>query len=203
MATNQTSTSKTDRRVARTRALLRDALVALIQEKGYEQISVQNITDRANVNRATFYLHYKDKDELLLKSMKDVYDDLLARMGPFTLDDMGQGSRRMETITFEHVREYAGFYQVMLSDRGVAAFTAQILDYIAAVILKTCPVPQPGTVPPVPPEATAYYYAGAFVGLIIWWVKRGLPESVDTMVELLCQLDSHNADWAFGLPVTS
>ncbi len=71
-----TSTPKIDRRVQRTRQLLRDALMALIVEKGYDAISVQDITDHANVARPTFYLHYKDKEELLLSSVQEIYDDL-------------------------------------------------------------------------------------------------------------------------------
>ncbi len=55
-----------DRRVQRTRQLLQDALVSLIQEKGYEAVTVQDILDQANVGRSTFYAHFRDKEELLL-----------------------------------------------------------------------------------------------------------------------------------------
>ena len=59
--------SKTDRRIQRTRQSLRTALLELIKEKGYDAISIEEITERANVGRATFYLHYKDKEDLLLE----------------------------------------------------------------------------------------------------------------------------------------
>ncbi len=54
-----------DRRVQRTRKLLRESMMALILEEGYDAISIQDITDKANLGRATFYLHFKDKDEVL------------------------------------------------------------------------------------------------------------------------------------------
>ena len=58
--------SKTDRRVQRTRELLQKALIELIRERGYEAITIQNIVDRANIGRTTFYLHYNSKDELFV-----------------------------------------------------------------------------------------------------------------------------------------
>jgi AcrR family transcriptional regulator len=63
---------KKDRRVQRTNQLLRAALVSLIQEKGYENITVQNIIDRANVGRATFYAHFENKEHLLVSGFEDL-----------------------------------------------------------------------------------------------------------------------------------
>ncbi len=65
-----TDVKKVDRRIQRTRALLRDALMRLIIRKGYDEITIQDITDEANVARTTFYLHFADKDELLLGTMR-------------------------------------------------------------------------------------------------------------------------------------
>ena len=65
-------TKENDRRVRRTRALLRDALVTLILEKGYNAVTVQDIIDRANVGRSTFYAHFENKDKLLLSGFDDV-----------------------------------------------------------------------------------------------------------------------------------
>ena len=59
---------KVDRRIQRTRQLLEDALIALILEKGYDKITVQNIVDQANVGRSTFYSHFLDKDDLMENS---------------------------------------------------------------------------------------------------------------------------------------
>src|SRR5258708_5227750 len=61
-----------DRRVQKTRKFLHDALVSLIHEKSYETISVKEILDRANVGRSTFYMHFRDKDELLVSGMHDM-----------------------------------------------------------------------------------------------------------------------------------
>ena len=74
--------AKIDRRIVRTRQLLRDSLMSLILEKGYEAVTVQHITDQANLGRATFYLHYKDKEELLVISLESLFDELVKTMGP-------------------------------------------------------------------------------------------------------------------------
>src|SRR5688572_15483761 len=71
---------KVDRRIQRTRTLLRDALMRLIIRRGYDEITIQDITDEANVARTTFYLHFSDKDDLLFSTMRDVYEDLFARV---------------------------------------------------------------------------------------------------------------------------
>ena len=68
-----------DPRVVRTRQMLRDALVSLIAEKGFDALTVQDIADRATLNRATFYLHYQDKHELLINSLRDAIDNKCAR----------------------------------------------------------------------------------------------------------------------------
>ena len=67
--------TKIDRRVQRTRQALRNALLELIKEKGYDSISVEEITQRANLGRATFYLHYKDKEDLLVDEFNEIVNE--------------------------------------------------------------------------------------------------------------------------------
>src|SRR5207247_11310009 len=70
---------KTDRRVRRTRQLLQDALIAMVIEKGYDATTVQDIIDRANVGRATFYAHFADKQTLLTSRLEDLRGVLTER----------------------------------------------------------------------------------------------------------------------------
>ena len=130
---------KLDPRVVRTRQLLRDALVSLIEEKGFDALTVQDIADRAALNRATFYLHYQDKQDLLVKSLRDAIDELMADIGAST-DEHGQlvfdESPRPIKAVFEHVAQHARFYRVMMSAEGVPAFIAGVRDYMAEITLK-------------------------------------------------------------------
>ena len=77
---------KQDRRVQRTLKLLKEALIELILEKGYDSVTVQDITDRANLGRATFYFHYKDKDELLVEMLDEVVNELVEQIKKEPLD---------------------------------------------------------------------------------------------------------------------
>jgi len=76
-------TESLDRRQQRTRRLLKAALISLILERGYDDLTIQDITDRADVRRATFYLHYATKDELLAQVLAAMFDELVAQIGPW------------------------------------------------------------------------------------------------------------------------
>src|SRR5689334_7087645 len=107
-----------DRRARRTRIMLRDALVDLILEKGYEAITIQDITDRADLARATFYLHFKDKEDLLASSLEELYEELVARTR--TLERQGWiPDPPYSLIAFEHAQENANLYRVLLNGDGM------------------------------------------------------------------------------------
>ena len=140
-----------DRRVRRTRAALNEAILSLLLEKPYEAITIQAIAERADLNRATFYLHYGSKEELLVAALESQFDALVAQ-GPGASpeqpiwaveDDIRQ--------TLDYVAEHAALYKVLLSERGTAYLMNRIVDYIAAYsegeLRASLP---PGTVTAVP-----------------------------------------------------
>src|SRR5579863_9077562 len=102
---------KIDRRIQRTHELLREALMALIEERGYEPISIQDITDRANVSRTTFYLHFRDKDDLLFTTMEELYDNLVEHVHIAPLREASDINGMVDSSDFRHVAEYAKFYR--------------------------------------------------------------------------------------------
>src|SRR5579859_2428312 len=131
-------TKKIDRRIQRTHELLRDALMALIEERGYEPISIQDITDRANVSRTTFYLHFRDKDDLLFTTMEELYDNLVEQ-AVFAMPDkaLSNSDRGIVDATeFRHVAAHARFYRVMIGQQGSAAFVMRVQAYLARITLE-------------------------------------------------------------------
>ena len=96
-----------DRRVKRTRNLLGNALLELVQEKKFEQITIQDITDRADLNRATFYLHYGSKEELLANSLEGHFDALVEQITPLTLQKPIWENPEADEMVFAHVAEHA------------------------------------------------------------------------------------------------
>ena len=103
------ATKREDRRILRTRSALRDALVALILEHGYETITIQHIIDRANVGRSTFYAHYLDKDTLL----RDTLTELRAMLSRQQLEarerkgSLEQGQFAFSLGMFVHAESHA------------------------------------------------------------------------------------------------
>ena len=194
---------KVDPRVVRTRQMLRDALVAQIEEKGFDGITVQDITDRAGLNRATFYLHYHDKQDLLENSLRDAVDELMADLGAST---DGQGlltsdeSPRPITAVFEHVAQHALFYRVMLSAEGVPAFSAGVRDYMAEVTLRWLSALQPyPSQSRVPLEIVANSLSWSLLGVLIWWLEHDMPHPPDYMAEQFQQLITLDLRQVLGL----
>jgi AcrR family transcriptional regulator len=192
-----------DRRVRRTRAQLRDALLTLIHEKGFDAVSVQDITDRADMGRATFYLHFKDKEELLFESMREIYDELNTSIhhNQASLEHFMQAISSTDGDSalphgeypseFEHVRQHAAFYKMMFGKQGVASFIFNVREYLEQAVLDILrQMIPPNITPHMPLELVAAYMAGAELGVLNYWVQRDLPYSRDQMERwfvLLCR----------------
>lgn len=178
--------SKQDPRIERTIKLLGDALRELILEKGYDVLTVQDITDRANVSRTTFYLHFKDKDELLFSTMRQVYSDLMA--GFERRAASAQTLEELETLAcdasdYEHVAENADFYRTMLGKHGSAAFIQDILNYITDEMRVHMLEPAFAGVEdlPIPIEVVSAFTAGAEIGMMSWWLNNKLKYTPEQM----------------------
>lgn len=194
---------RVDRRIERTRALLRDALMALAVERPWESITVQDITDRANVNRATFYLHFRDKDELLLQSMIALYAELIGQYEHPDREQVlqsGDDSLFEDPSDFEHVARHASFYRAMLSNKGSAAFIVGVMEFLTQMYQDEVLRPLAGdTEPAVPLEFTAAFLAGAEIGVMRWWLHQQHAFSPDEMSKMMYQLSSRGINWALNI----
>ena len=194
---------KLDPRVIRTRQMLRDALVSLIAEKGFDALTVQDIADRATLNRATFYLHYQDKHELLINSLRDAIDELMADIGPTAANGqlVFDGSLRPIVGVFDHVAQHARFYRVMMGAAGVPAFIAGVRDYIAEITLQWLMVLQPAPEKSaVPLDIVANSLSWSLLGVLIWWLEHDLPHSPEYMADQFHQLMTLGVPQVLGLP---
>jgi AcrR family transcriptional regulator len=186
-----------DRRGPRTRRLLRDALIALILEKGYDAVTVQDITDRANLGRATFYLHFKNgKDQLLMSSLREMFDDLRARISPPSPD--------IRMVPFQHAFEYRDLYRVtLLSQQGTAAIVNGIREYLAGSMRERIDVLIGERQPLVPLDVLANYLAGAMISLISWWLKQESNYTAEQMADMYRQLSMPTINTVLGTSSTS
>jgi AcrR family transcriptional regulator len=200
-------TGKLDRRIQRTRRLLREALMRLITREGdgakrYDEITIRDITDEANVARTTFYLHFKDKDELLFQTMRDIYDTLVEHSEMDSTPDMFFSEREADSdgADFHHAAEYADFYRVMFGEDGSAAFNARVRDYMAAILQDELfdKLLSPGQ-ERVPAGMMSYAIAGAQIAVIKWWLDNDMPYSPQKMSYMLEMLLKRGLFWGMNI----
>src|SRR5579864_2817308 len=124
-----------DRRVARTRATLHQALIALILKQGYEAITVEDICAHANVGRSTFYAHYKSKEELHLSGMTNLRRQLIDRQrGSATLGPTGEQRLGFSLPMFEHARDHIDHYRAMAGHRGGAGALGHLRKLVSDMV---------------------------------------------------------------------
>ena len=174
-----------DRRIVRTRRMLRDALMALIAERGFDSISVQDITERADLRRATFYLHYKSKEELLLATLAELFEGVRQQLEALPPQPALGGKTNLEMfrVIYRHIADYRALYRAILEGQGSAQFSRYIRTYLAGHI-QLDDLPTPG----LPPEVLANYVAGAELALVTWWLESDMPYTPEHMAELTQRL---------------
>jgi AcrR family transcriptional regulator len=193
---------KPDRRVQRTRQALRTALLELIKEKDYDAISTEEITERANVGRATFYKHYKDKEDLLLEEFSEMANEKVQVLSeiPFSVWLQSEGTAESEgktsapplLILFEHIYENSELYYILLksekSSRVVERIRKIATEAIATFMqtkAKANPVPFHFK---VPIEFVAAFFSGALLSTIDWWLEEGMRHPPKEMTHLFQDL---------------
>lgn len=161
-----------DRRTLRTRAALRGALVALIEEYGWDEISVQDVCVRANVGRSTFYSHYPSKDALLVGGFEDLQSALQgqarasARSGkPCAPCANGFG---FVTGLIEHAYEQRKLFRGLIGRRSGYVVQQRFREMVLRLVTDELPP----TLGKLPREAVARWLSAAFVELLSWWVEQ-------------------------------
>ncbi|NWF69819.1 MAG: TetR/AcrR family transcriptional regulator [Chloroflexi bacterium] len=192
---------KIDRRVLRTRALLRDALIALILERGYDELTIQDITNKADLRRATFYLHYRDKEELLLATLAESFNTLVREMESLIGSDALAGKTQLAAflITFRHAEAQHRLYSVILNGQSGVVVAQHIREYLVRLLLGALHNTPPEQLA-LPAEVLAQYIAGAELALLTWWLNAGMPYSAQQMAEMTQRLILHGVADVLPLP---
>ena len=181
-----------DLRIRRTRKSLQEALIALTVEKGFSTITIRDITERAMVNRSTFYRHYLDKCDLLQQYIGEVYELLLIDRKEIVRLEGENTSRAVPAgllRLLKHVQQDAAFYRKMLGTDGDVGFTAdfrQNLEKRFQELARTQSVEDTKHLPPQ--ELRIQYVAHASVGAIVWWLENDLPCSAEQLTSWISQL---------------
>ncbi len=176
-----------DRRVERTRKLLQEALLVLIIEQGYDTLRIEDITERANLRRATFYMHYKDKEELLLSALSETFNRLAQETEHFAAADRLGGKTHYGAYltTFKHAEQNHTLYRNILNSQSGAVFARRIREYLAGLILQGLhQIPDLA----LPADVVANYIAGAELAMITWWLENDMPYPAEQVAQGVYQL---------------
>ncbi|MFF2446535.1 TetR/AcrR family transcriptional regulator [Neobacillus sp. NPDC058068] len=185
---------RTDPRVIRTQRLLKHALIDLMEERKFEQITVQDISDRASIKRVTFYLHYKDKNALLIQSIDDVLSELREQITkcisyPNDFEFRENEPHPSFIELFHQIAAQFPFYKALLVKNRVAYLTNGLLEIIHEFVSEGINQTEPDD-----NNLTANrdliikYVESAFLEVIIWWVENNMHYSEHEMAVQLMAL---------------
>jgi AcrR family transcriptional regulator len=173
---------KVDARVRRTRDALGDALVVLMQERAFESITVQDVLDRANVSRATFYTHYSDKDDLLMSDAEEFFEAI--SMGLSANNDPSDRVFPVQEF-FNHLIEAQRFVLALKAAGRLEANLELAKGHFARGIeRRLSEIPKGTRIPVEQRPAIAFAHAGALLSLMQWWIDRGMKEPAEEMDKL-------------------
>lgn len=172
-----------DRRVERTRRALRAALVELILERGWDAASVQDVCDRADVGRSTFYAHFADKEDLLIGGLEDLGKAI-------RLSSRGSNAERPLGFVrglIEHAEEQKRLFRAVIGKHGGEVVHRRFRELLMNLFREEL-----AALAVAPPRlaAAAHYLTGAFSELLTWWLESRNSLGAAELEELFRELSA-------------
>ncbi|WEK56328.1 MAG: TetR/AcrR family transcriptional regulator [Candidatus Cohnella colombiensis] len=197
-----------DLRVIRTKEAIRNALVELIEEKGFEPITVKDITTIAKINRGTFYSHYQDKFDLMTKCMEEIMQEMSHIVKQNFPNVISELDKRFDPTTpltiavsiFEYMNKNSRFMKVVLSSKGDLSFQTKLKEFMWKSLFEdkiTSHIKKDQLLVPAPYLAS--YIASAHIGVIQQWLNSGRKESPLEMAQILSTITVNGPLFAAGL----
>lgn len=171
--------SREDRRIHKTRKAIIEAMLSLLAEKHYDQISVQEIVDRADVGRSTFYVHFESKDDLLAQGFEQMLGHLLTHL---QIQETHQRVNFDITMLFTHAAGHYELYRTLLWGTGFAVISNQghkaLGEKLEALLQEGL---SDVTQLKVPISLLATTLAGSLLIMLKWWLDEKMPYSPEEM----------------------
>lgn len=188
--------ANTDRRIARSKRALRTALIELMEERGLDGLSVNDLCARADLNRGTFYNHFHDKDDLLTSLEDEVIADLehiQEQMKDLTVMDLVRYRTRKQPLPFlvdlfDYLREQGDFLHAVTGSGGDIRFAPRLRDSVCANLIQTILHERYRNDPTPFVQYYVAFYATAYLGVIERWIETGMQESSEEMALIAMRL---------------
>ena len=175
-----------DKRIKRTRQLLRQSLLDLLREKRFDEISVQDIIDQAGVARSTFYAHYIDKEDLLVGS-QGVFAREMERNPEFRKLHNTKCEGIISTCFWQNILAHRAIFDLIARDPAMDVTMKDLYVKLQALIRQKLQSKQ-SEVAVIPPSLVVEQLAGSIITLVKWWVKEGMTHSPEQMHEIFRQI---------------
>ena len=189
--------SRVQRRVARTKAAIEDAFVQLVLERGYNKVTVEDITDRADLARATFYAHYPNKEAVQFSVFNRLTEDLVQRIanqgGPWNVVP-----RDVIQAAYKQAAEMPDLYRACLSDARTRQAHLSTLSRYAEQNFRDR-LTTLGNQPRVPVPVMARAFVGAHVAILEAWLAGELDGDTEELASMALDLLIYGAAWAHGV----
>jgi AcrR family transcriptional regulator len=170
--------SKVDRRIAKSQVAIKNAVTELMSEKSFDDITIQDIADRANVNRGTVYLHYTDKYDLLDKIIEEHINNLRNLCQSASEMTFQEGNY----VWFDYFEKNYLFFSTMLASKGAPYFRTRFLDLVIQEYKNEVDITE-GKNQGLSETVILQFFASAIVGAVEWWFKNGMPLPARVMAE--------------------
>jgi AcrR family transcriptional regulator len=187
---NNPPLTRHQRRRMQTRKGLVQAAVELVIKKGYEDVTVQDITDRADLGRGTFYIHFKDKEDVVWSAIQGLILELEQEAHQqFKNCIPDQPEYYFLRNIFRYADRNRDLFRVSLGERGSAALTRRVQDLVVAIILydlQDGPILHDPT-SNVPAEIVAQMMTGLITRMISWWLDTLNDYTAEQMAGMIYQ----------------
>jgi AcrR family transcriptional regulator len=174
--------SEFDPRSIRTRGLLRDAMMKLAAEKHFADITIQDVTKLAKINRTTFYLHYAGLHELLEDCARTLFEELRTEIYSNTFVTFRKDPTAhvpfIETV-FRHLEQHEKLYRAMLGRQGNPLFRGLFQELLSELIFEPITAQNPGDESDPHLMMTLRFFSAGFTGVAAWWLEKGKPISIE------------------------
>ncbi len=195
-ASTPAAASECDPRIARSRAALREAFIALVEERGLDGFSVGDLCTRAGLNRGTFYNHFHDKENLLASFEDEVIAGLggvLAKFQTLRLREIAACSMRRRPLPvlvelFDYLRDEGDFLHAMLGPGGDARFGLKLREAVCGEFVRSLLHERYRNDPAPFVRYYISFYSGAYLGVIGEWIGSGMAETSEEMALIAMRL---------------
>lgn len=171
------ATPRVDPRILRTRQLIKDAFIDLLQEMEINKITVNRIAERATINRVTFYLHYHDIQDLMEKMAQEMAEDIECIMMSTTTNM--KSAEEIDSLKLvnllEHIAENAKFYKVVLSSTRTPIFTERLLKILTKSITERTEIDSLLATTDIQRDIAIWHGSSALIGTIVAWLRKDMP----------------------------